>query len=106
MLFLERGYSSPHPNLDSYLSRWSTKLARVDTDREDRDDIAPITLTQTRDCEECDLDIEVTYTAPAGVEDMEDIEEGDALTADVECPGCGHKNSFTYDGWTVHGDAG
>jgi hypothetical protein len=106
MLFIERGYSSPHPSLDKYLLRWSETLARVDIDREDRDNIAPLTLSQTRDCEGCDLDLQVIYTAPAGVEDMEDIEEADALTATVKCPECNFVNNFTYDGWTVHGDAG
>lgn len=80
-------------------------MARVDVNPEDRGTEPGLTLTQIRECPECDTDVEVYFFAP-GVEDMEDIEEPDQLKASVPCPSCEVVTEYTYNGWTVHGDAG
>jgi hypothetical protein len=82
-------------------------VARIDTPRDERDDIEPLTLTQIVECPECELEFELRFTAPPGVEDIEDIEEPDALKVEAHpCPGCGFEADHQYSGWTVHGDAG
>lgn len=81
-------------------------MARIDVERDERERIPALTLGAILECEGCEEEFEGLFTAPPGVEDMEDIEEPDKLIFKHKCANCGHEGEYKYPGWTIHGDAG
>jgi hypothetical protein len=76
---------------------------RKDLEPEDRD-TEPLTVEAVVTCSVCSFEFEMVFQAEDGVFETEELEE--PIEQQGECPSCGAESMFTYDGWTVHGDAG
>ena len=79
------------------------QLARVDENPDDRDR-RPLQVVGFATCPDCEADIEVVFTAPDGIYEVEDLVE--APKQRVSCGNCPAEFEAEWGGWVAHEDAG
>lgn len=78
-------------------------MARIDENPDDRDR-RPLQVAGFATCPECQADIEVVFTAPEGIFEVEDLSEAPKKV--VHCTNCEHDFDAEWGGWVAHEDAG